>query len=866
MAWSWDPRKWFKPKPLPPPPEKPREVPPELKGPSTPETWAKTIDVVGGAPVGKPRTGIQYVEPISDKKVTTRRGGRGYVAETTPRAVTTPTTTPTGTIAESVSPGTTTTTGYGGGLFALTPAEARSYKGTYPVWEIESPNVPTGWAEAIDVESKWIGTVPARTYESGFGEKPKGTYEYSKADISIAKTGYRAEVKGVRASKEWGKEMRGAAGEFSEDYTKYIGKKGITAEETTKEGVKGITYTMTPEYYKTLPSYQKVLEAEKGIESYKEMFGAEGAIKPELYSKHLLEARKSWGALPSGVKSGSRLASWQLGVMKGGTGIAEGMITFASKFGVQTIDLKETTPKKFSFGTEYMKMPSEFKETKFIESPTKWGKELVTQRPTALAVGGVYAGAGALMLKGVAGNIKAYGFVEGGKETLSMFSPLRIRSGIYTLDVSKEFRTDVSKGGRTMEVMSKGGKKAITTTEATTDLFKIKLKSVQASELVGTKTTKGISISKISHVPYARFVGGKLTFGKLPAESFAGFSTVTPTGKIGFKGKQFTISPTRGTHKMTDISGIKSDLFKGKQFDLFGYRGGESISGFGRKPFSNIFKYFKGVRPDAKGYGVRLKPSEPSVKFFKTTGVKGIGGAKGKPSSVLQQSKTITKTTTKLITAQTTSLKSISKTLIASKATQKILPLVSIEKTVQRPRVTALTTSALTIPSASLFIKSKEKVVPVTKVTAITTPAFAQVPAQVPVQRPIEIELPIEEPILVTPTPITPTPSFIPRPSHDFPFSGGIFIPPLLPFGLTGWRGKKKLKRTRRKTKYTPTITAQSFKFTAPKIPTSYRIGAGALGGRPLISKPKIKTKVKVKKKIKHKTKSGKTRKKKKKK
>jgi len=77
--------------------------------------------------------------------------------------------------------------------------------------------------------------------------------------------------------------------------------------------------------------------------------------------------------------------------------------------------------------------------------------------------------------------------------------------------------------------------------------------------------------------------------------------------------------------------------------------------------------------------------------------------------------------------------------------------------------------------------------------------------------------------------------------------------PPIIPppivslIEMPGKRRKPKKKKgikPIRKTRYVPTVAARTYEITAPKIPKAYVVGAGGLGGRPI-----IKTKKKVKKK-----------------
>ncbi|MHA2019061.1 MAG: hypothetical protein ACTSXY_12405 [Promethearchaeota archaeon] len=86
-------------------------------------------------------------------------------------------------------------------------------------------------------------------------------------------------------------------------------------------------------------------------------------------------------------------------------------------------------------------------------------------------------------------------------------------------------------------------------------------------------------------------------------------------------------------------------------------------------------------------------------------------------------------------------------------------------------------------------------------------------------------------PTTITPSTIAPT------------LTGGWGIPLVIPtlpklFGAKG-KKKKKGKKPTRKTKYVPTIAAQTYGLTASTIPESYYIGAGGLGGRPKIVKKK---------------------------
>jgi len=717
-----------------------------------------------------------------------------------------------------------------GGLYYITPEEEKLYgkKTTLPYWEVESPKTPIGMSEAIDVESRYAGAVHVPFSDYGYGVS-RGAFEPTFIEIKLAKEAYKATTPELRAEYE---------------------------SKFTEEGI------LKPEVYQDyLKEARKKFErtGEVGEPIPFKLFGKDYQFYPE-------------GIIPS-IKG--EMAGIQLAFMKTGIGATEGLISFGTKLSVQTIDLKETERtwyggikgKEFTFGKtteDIMKVPAVQPQYKITEHPLKWLGEAITTRPaTTFPIGvisGMVIGGGAGYIK----SIKQYGFKTGTLETAKYFTPLRIKSTLWVPDIKTEFL----RGHKARSVewqYGPEGKQAIQFTGAKSDLYKIQLEQVGYSELVG-KQTIGTAITDIKGIPYAKYVGGKLTFGTLPTQQYVTLFTGVPKGKYGFKADVLT-GRKGGGWTLTQTSGYKFDITKPMgeyKSKLFGFVGGERVAGFEKigkgwgvpsKPLT--YKALFGFEPTLKGYGVGFDISKPPPS---KSWIKMFRGGLGKVSRTkLYAPSTITKPpVTKLLkpsvdisgisqVTRTTIKPPISSVWAGTGMYERYKPSEEIYKvdTKTKPylgvmssgRLGAITISP-TRTKSFLGLGSLGIQKPIWKTKAKLYQPLVQ-PQVTKFKQKLKTKQIFKSPF-ITPTITTPT-------MADYGWGGGILPPIILPRFKEGrrYKTKRKARKPTRKTIYMPTIKAKYFKQTAFKIPKAYKIGAaGPLGGRPI-----IKTKKKRKKK-----------------
>jgi hypothetical protein len=734
-----------------------------------------------------------------------RGSGGGRVTPPTTTTTTEPTETP-------ITPGRVGTAPAGrGGLYTMTPEESARYTGTKPVWTVigKTPR------EVIDIETRYAGAVRVSDEFETYGEVPRGQFESNIMQIGLAQEGARREIELTR-------EATGVRKAFMIDPESFKGEPGFVETPTDT----GVTFGLGREYFEQLPAYQKYQE-------FAGMFTDEGVLKEGAYRERLLSAKESFEDLPLGVRLKSTMGEMAVGFAQLGVGIPESMIGYGLQMSVQD----PTRMKKFEFGGragEIMDIPTVQPSVGFLESPVKYIFETGLERPATSFRWGVVAGVGFYLAKGWVAGVGAYGLKVGTLETAKYLSPLRIASTYWVPDISKEFVT--SGKARTVETVYGGGKKAISLTGAKTDLMQMQLRSLQYSETVG-KGAAGTSITQIN-VPYARYIGGELTFGRTTL-SFVNVFAGVPVGKYGYKSDVITqrlgggISRTQTFGHRFDITKQLGDYPKMK---VFGFGGGERVGGFERVGQGQYRALF-GYEPSLRGYGVSF---DYSKAVSTGTGVKVFrgGGVKSSPSYLKQMwgGGTVTTPTTQLkfpVVTGAEKLGGLTKTFGGGKG----LVFTGL-KTDVKSKVklgTGLVTGDLTTTLTKT--KTKTVVAPLTKVTPIPTYRVGQA---VGLAQPQKIDLGLKQIQVakLTQAPRITTPT-LPRFGFKWGGFGGFLLPPMLP-PLGYFETKRKRQSLGRGFRYQPGIASIALGIKAPKMP---RLAFTGLVTRPIISKRKRRKK-----------------------
>jgi len=478
-----------------------------------------------------------------------------------------------------ILPGTTGTAG--GGLLFVTPQEKEliTKKGgtTLPIYETFSPSTVSGMVQAINIEAPFAGTVTPSQVGA-----PATSFFAGRKVLSAEEQQYN--IRQIKRARESAKELA------------LIDKR--IREAKPEEDIQRL-YA------------QRDLIVAKIQERYERDYTPTEIYKARAESK---------GGLTVGF------ASAETGAEKVGIGLAEGLIDFTTKLGVQTIKFDESgkliPQKKFSFGLDISKIPSEPSAVKFTEKPLAYVGEALLERPTASFTGGVIGGTITILGTGAIKNIGELGLKGGIIETSRVFSPIRIPSGIiYAPDISKtKFEGQAVKiqKGEISETYFRG--KGIGDTDVKLGVYQISGKNI------------GVSAGVVEFPQYTIPRGSASLVEGTGTTTFLSSITGKPSGLFGFIGEAKTIPimttsvfPGQATANIitnampttTKVGGVEiSDK------NLFAFAGGKVTQGFYRTGLKDL-TFAKTTKVNIRGIGVKVNiPTEPDVTFIG----KGGGG------------------------------------------------------------------------------------------------------------------------------------------------------------------------------------------------------------------------------------------------
>ncbi len=247
------------------------------------------------------------------------------------------------------------------------------------------------------------------------------------------------------------------------------------------------------------------------------------------YKEDMLKATKD---ARTGYKGFSTSEKFKMGAKSVGFGVmdfSEGMSASINKLTLGLLGGGQINPKTGKLATEefvdknsyyYSRAPKPVK-TPFLTSPSSWFKETFSSPRTVTTTGltVVTIGAG---VKGGISNIKEYGFKGGMAETLSGFSPIKMKTEIYAPELEGASFT-----GKSFK-LSNG--RIYTGKSGTIELFGAEKTSFgKTSGWVGTET------------PAVRVHGGGAYIEHGTRTTF----NIYQTGK-GFTGKPFVVNPETG--------------------------------------------------------------------------------------------------------------------------------------------------------------------------------------------------------------------------------------------------------------------------------------------------------------------------------
>ena len=418
-----------------------------------------------------------------------------------------------------------------GALF-VTEKEAQKLQGSgVPYWVIKSKDKDKALREA-----EFASNVP---YISQKGIKTRGIYEYNQQNI-------------IAGKKIFGT-YENISQSFKEDPTKFKGKEGYT-ETKTKEGME---YSLSPKYFESQINLKNV------------------------YSSSLKEAKTDFSNLPQSTRRKLNVGGYGTGVSKAGLGVVEFGGTILTNLGQQTFKKGEgMKARKFFLGGgagKILTSPAIQTTVKFTESPKQYIKEK-SRSPDVLGQATVIVPLVTQGARALVSNIKRYGTKGGIVETTSIFSPLRIKSGVYAKPITTKTKftnVEIIKGTNV--------KTGITTRAFRGSSGGIKLSGVEKSAIIKGKKIGGGST--ITDTPYTEIGGGKIVSGVRTTYSPYTFETTGSGSVFGAKGSKFY------TQALTPkIKGGISTTYTSRGLTAYSYPGGSKFS----TSFNKVYSYAGG--------------------------------------------------------------------------------------------------------------------------------------------------------------------------------------------------------------------------------------------------------------------------------
>jgi len=464
------------------------------------------------------------------------------------------------------------------GALIVTPAEAKTLKGSgIAYWESEAKN----FDDAL-IEGQFASSVP---YFASGGVKTRGIYEYNMQGIIAGKTAYS--------------QYKNTITDFQANPSSYAGKPGVKKIET----LEGTSYQLTPQYFSNQFNFK------------------------DTYKNSLTDAKTSFSNLPASTRRKLNIGSYGVGVTSTVIGVGEFAGTVVANFGVQTSKDGTFKTQKVEFGGTLGRIrttPTTKTTVGFLESPLEYSKQKVRSPEflggATVIVGGAVQGVGSAV-----SNIKTYGWKTGSIETLSGFSPIRIKSGIYGQNINPKTKVNIASVKYTNQ-------QGITSRVYSGRTGSINLYGVERSQLIkGTPTGSGYTTTQ---TPTLNIRGG----GSIITQGTR--TTISPyTFRGSGSGKVYYNAPVQNmiNLKVPAVKGVKggtSAIQSARGLTIYeepgrilgyastkayGYRGGSASKGL----IDGVNKFYSGRArsiPETTINNIR----QPSGRYKLTPQARGI--------------------------------------------------------------------------------------------------------------------------------------------------------------------------------------------------------------------------------------------------
>jgi len=443
--------------------------------------------------------------------------------------------------------------------------------------EIEKPEEPTYAEPKFEKPKLFTGEVPDKTITTGLTFTPKETKE-----MAVSK---------LQAGGKVTYTPRGIVVDYAKPYWEIQAK---TPEEAIEEGqfmakAVSVPYTYNLPFGLGTPrgaveqsrtqialaqDLFKLYKAGKQ-EEYEKAFTEEGKLKEEVYKKYLKEQKNVFKAIPIEEQYRLKGAETDLAGLKIVKGFVEFPLTWTSYLGVQKSDSSGAIKAEgFKFGGRvgYLNKISTVSPLyKPSEEPFKWGKEVITDRPSIVVPAAVYSVLITYFISKMAVAYSSKG-VAGITQSLSRLSPIAPAKFTYFPKVTEGTRFNV----RSIDYGS--GRKLTVGAGKGTDVSFIQRQIKMGDNLYGGKVQV--------YRPVSEYTG----FGFREGEITSQFKTITPI-KVG-KGEVYTEATWKSlfgkdySYSLKNIKAIdlQGGLGKGiikKEWDVAYFPTRKGLTGYG---------------------------------------------------------------------------------------------------------------------------------------------------------------------------------------------------------------------------------------------------------------------------------------------